>query len=95
MRSLLRYNNSSTTTEDVINALIDADIFSQVFDPARVHLQIVQRSHEIIRIYARNDKLSPEHVRRMWESTATDETSQIEVYKVLIDASSTIPDTTL
>ena len=31
----------------------------------------------------------------MWESTRTDETSQIEVYKVLTDASTVIPDKTL
>lgn len=95
VRSLMRYVNTKDQQQEIMNDFIKSDLFAQVFSPDKLHLQIVQRSQEVIKAYARQNKLSQEHIDLLWESTLTDETAQIEIYKVLQDSSGVIPDEVL
>jgi hypothetical protein len=54
---------------------IRIDLFNLVFHPHRLHLQILQRSQEIIKIYARQRQLTQEHIDLLWHSAQIDETA--------------------
>jgi hypothetical protein len=59
------------------------DLFSQVYDRKRMHLELVKRSGEMIKLYGRNFKLTQFHIDKMWECTMIDETMLIEIYNVI------------
>ena len=48
-----------------------------------MHLELVKRSQEIIKLYARNHKMTQNHIDKMWECTLIDETMLIEIYNVI------------
>lgn len=63
--------------------LLNSDIFSLIFSPRRFHLQIVQRSVEVIKIYISEKKFEQPQIDILWDSTLIDETALIEVYKII------------
>jgi predicted metallopeptidase len=68
------------------------DLFSQVYNKRHMHLELVKRSAEIIKLYARNKKLTSLHIDKVWDCTDIDETMQIEIYNVVQATGSAIHD---
>lgn len=57
-----------------------------------MHLELVKRSSEIIKLYARNLKLTQHHVDKMWECIEINEPMKIEIYNVVQNTGAAIPD---
>ena len=48
------------------------------------------RGQEVVKIYARQHSMTQKHVDVLWDCTNLDETSQVEVYKVLQDTAAVL-----
>jgi hypothetical protein len=57
-----------------------------------MHLELVKRSQEIIKLYARNHKMTQNHINKMWECTMIDETMLIEIYNVVQTTATALDD---
>ncbi len=72
--------------------LQSADVFSLIFSQQRFHLQIAQRSVDIIKLYITEKSFKQQHIDMLWESTLVAETALIEVYRIIQDTSPSLPD---
>lgn len=74
----------------IMNELINADVFSLIFSQQRFHIQIAQRSVEIIKLYIQQNSFTHDHINMLWDSTLVDETALIEVYRIIQETSSSL-----
>jgi hypothetical protein len=60
-------------------------VFDVLFDQKKTHLQLVQRSDEVLKLLLSEDMLGLELLQQFWSLTKTD--LRLEVYKIISDCS--------
>jgi hypothetical protein len=60
-------------------------VYDLLFDPKKTHLQLVQRSDEVLKLLLQEDRLSEDLLQLFWGLTKTD--LRIEVFKIISDCS--------
>jgi hypothetical protein len=60
-------------------------IFDILFDHKRTHLQLIQRSDEILKLLLSEDMLDEGLMQQFWSLTKTD--LRLETYKIISDCS--------
>lgn len=75
--------SSEILENKIMGELLSADVFSLIFSQQRFHLQIAQRSVEIVKLYMNDKYCSQNHIDMLWESTLASETALIEVYRLI------------
>lgn len=77
----------SYTAPDAGKAMIDwivkNKVIDAVFDPAKTHLQIVQRCDELIKLLSAEDELTDERLTMFWALTKTE--MRLDIYKIVSD----------
>ena len=58
-----------------------------IFDPKNYHVQIIQRSKEILKILIVEDKLSKEQLDLFWRATEFDDETRREIYNIIEETS--------
>jgi hypothetical protein len=61
-------------------------VFSLIFSGKYYHSQIVQRSSDILGLYAQEKALEESEVQILWEACLKDESMKVEVYQLITDA---------
>ena len=56
-------------------------VFDLIWDPKKTHMQLVQRSGEIIKAFLREDLLTEELLAMFWNLTKSE--YKLEVYKII------------
>lgn len=67
----------------LIDWLTKNKVLELVFDPARTHLQIVQRCDEIIKLLLAEDQLTEDYLNQFWALTKAE--MRLDVYKIIND----------
>lgn len=62
-------------------------IIEMIFDPKNYHVQIIQRSKEILKILIVEDKLSKEQLDLFWRATEFDDETRREIYNIIEETS--------
>jgi hypothetical protein len=75
--------SADSLKEKIMNDLLSADVFALIFSQQRFHLQIAQRSVDIIKLYISEKNFKQQHIDMLWASTLVDETALIEVYRII------------
>jgi hypothetical protein len=78
IKTYLRYGSTQELQDRILQEFEKIDLFSQVYNKRHMHLELVKRSAEIIKLYGKNKKLTSLHIDRVWDCTDIDETMQIE-----------------
>lgn len=78
------------TSEFMLNWLDEHKILEVIFDQKNYHVQIIQRSKEILKFLITEDKLSEEQLILFWKGTAFDDETRREVYKIIEEVSSSM-----
>ena len=84
--------SADSLKEKIMNDLLSADVFALIFSQQRFHLQIAQRSVDIIKLYISEKNFKQQHIDMLWASTLVDETALIEVYRIIQETSPSLPD---
>lgn len=59
------------------------DVFGLLFSSGRYHAQIVQRATDIFKVFAKQKALTEVELNILWESTKSEESVKIDIYKML------------
>ena len=85
----LKYSKANRiSSEYMLEWLEKHKILELIFDQKNYHVQIIQRSKEILKFLIVEDKLSEEQLNLFWRATEFDDETRREMYKI-IDESST------
>ena len=74
--------------EGIISRLNEAQVLHQTFSKDRGHLQLVQRSEEMLKLLLSHNSVTEEDLNLIWSATRMDETTQLEIYKVFAELGS-------
>ena len=84
----LKYARGSKVTGTLMLEWIQENkILEIIFDHKNYHVQIIQRSKEILRFLITEDKLSPDQLDLFWKGTSFDDESRREIYKIIQEVS--------
>ena len=75
--------SDAQVTQEIINWITSNEVFSQIWDPKKTHIQLVQRSGDIFRCFLKEDLLNEELLNMFWNLTKSD--YKVEVFKILND----------
>lgn len=89
---LNRYQINEEQKDVVMANFEKIDLFSHIFNRQKMHIELVKRSIDIIKLYGKNHKITPMHIDRMWDCTQIDETMQIAIYDVIKKSTNCMPD---
>ena len=64
------------------------NVLYQMFSKQRGHLQLVQRTEELLKLLINQNALSDDELELIWSATRIDEATKLELYKVLNEISS-------
>lgn len=67
----------------MIDWIVKNKVIDAVFDPAKTHLQIVQRCDELIKLLSAEDELTDERLSQFWALTKTE--MRLDIYKIVSD----------
>jgi hypothetical protein len=85
----LKYSRGSKMTgDDMFEWLEKNKILELIFDLKDYHVQIIQRSKEILRFLIVEDKLSEKMLNLFWRGTEFDDETRREIYKIIEECSS-------
>lgn len=81
------YRTSSTrlTGRFLVDWMQEHGLFEVLFDVKKTHLQLIQRSDEVLKLLLSEDRLEEGLLMKLWVLTRTD--LRIEVYKIISDCS--------
>lgn len=71
----------------VIELLKQRSVLKYIFSKEHAHLQLVQRSEELLKLFISQTALTQEELQLIWSSSNVDEGIKLELYKVLNDLS--------
>ena len=87
----LKYARGNKITGEFMLEWIDKNkILEIIFDHKNYHVQIIQRSKEILKFLITEDKLTPTQLDLFWKGTAFDDETRREVYKIIEEVSSSM-----
>ena len=85
----LKYARGSKMTGELMLEWIQKnEILDIIFDQKNYHVQIIQRSKEILKFLVTEDQLSTEQLDLFWKGTSFDDESRREIYKIIEEVSS-------
>ena len=67
-------------------------VFERVFSSKDFHLQVVQRSEDLLQIYASEEQLTDEHIDMLWAASLTEETAKLEIFKLIGETAKSMSD---
>ena len=70
-------------TQELIDWINANQVFSLIWDPKKTHIQLVQRSGEILRLLLKEKILTEELLKTFWNLTKSD--YKQEIYKIIKD----------
>ena len=73
--------NDAQATSAIINWITTNGVFQIIWEPKKTHIQLVQRSGDIVRCFLKADLLSEELLAQFWHLTKSD--YKLEVFKIL------------
>ena len=85
IRNNRMFNSKTFTAKFLVEWMEDNSVFAQVFDPRKTHLQLVQRTADILKLLLQEDRLTREVLEQFWSLAATE--YKFEIYKVINDVS--------
>lgn len=84
--SLLQGNTVSTVESRVVSKmLLIPEIIEEIFGK-NSHIQLIQRSAEILKFFLLNENLTMKDLEIIWECCLKDEQSKVEIYKNIEDS---------
>ena len=84
----LKYARGSKMTGELMLEWIQKNkILEIIFDQKNYHVQIIQRSKEILKFLVTEDKLSSEELDLFWKGTSFDDETRREIYKIIEEVS--------
>jgi len=83
----LKYSKSSIGSDFMLDWFQKHQILELIFDPKNYHVQIIQRSKEILRFLIIEDKLTEKELNLFWRATEFDDETRREMYKIIDDVS--------
>ena len=87
----LKYSRGGKITAEFMIEWIDENkIMEIIFDHKNYHVQIIQRSKEILKFLITEDKLTEKQLDLLWKGTAFDDETRREVYKIIEEVSSSM-----
>ena len=78
--------NKNFTSQFLIEWMQNNGVFQILFDTKRTHLQLVQRTSDILKLLLQENMLSQEHMDAFW-SLAKSSDYKFEVYKIINECS--------
>ncbi len=82
IKSIRLYNQKSFTAGFLLDWLEQNQVLqSVIFDPKKTHLQLVQRSNDIMRLMLQEDKMTLEVMNMFWALTKGE--YKFEIYNIL------------
>lgn len=78
-------NSKSMSAEQIIEWCSENDVFDILFDSKKTHLQIVQRTSDILKLLLSEDKLELSLAEKFWNLSKSD--YKFEVYKIINEIS--------
>ncbi len=87
------YQANVPTVNDnaVLSSLLHVpQVIGEIFGK-RSHIQLIQRSTEILKFFLLNGNITPKDMQVIWECCGRDEQSQIEIFKVISESSNLVP----
>ena len=79
------FSNKSFTSAFLVEWLHENKVFNILFDPKKTHLQIVQRTNDVLKLLLMEDMFSLEIMEMFWSLAKTD--YKFEIYKIINDVS--------
>ena len=84
----LKYSKNNRVSADyMLEWLEKHKILELIFDPKSYHVQIIQRSKEILKFLIVEDKFSQEQLDLFWRATEFDDETRREIYKIIEETS--------
>lgn len=84
----LKYSKNNRVSADyMLEWLSKHKILELIFDPKNYHVQIIQRSKEILKFLIVEDKFSKEQLDLFWRATEFDDETRREIYKIIEETS--------
>ena len=75
----------------ILSSLLQvSQVIEEIFGK-RSHIQLIQRSVDILKFFLQNSKISRDDFNVIWDCCSHDEQSKIEIFKVISDASNLLP----
>lgn len=74
------YSQKSFTAQYLIQWIVDNGVFLLLFDPKQTHLQLVQRTDDVLKLLLTENSLSIEVLEMFWALSKTPD-YKLEVYK--------------
>ena len=88
LKSLKYANRSSKLSPEFMHEWLEKNgILEVIFDQKNYHVQIIQRSKEILKFLIVENKLTEEQLNLFWKGTEFDDETRREMYKIIEEAS--------
>ena len=79
------FSTKNFTGAFLVEWLAKNEVFSIIFTPKTTHLQLVQRSSDILKLFLSEDMFTQDQMAQFWALTKSD--YKFEVYKIISDIS--------
>lgn len=84
----LKYSKANKITPEYMHEWLEKHkILELIFDQKNYHVQIIQRSKEILKFLIVENKLTEEQLNLFWKATEFDDETRREMYKIIDEAS--------
>ena len=70
--------------KEIMDKLKQENIFEMIFGE-NYHIQLIQRSMEIIRFYINEKEITEKEIDYIWQATKKDQQTKMEIYKIIAD----------
>ncbi|CDW78148.1 ubiquitin carboxyl-terminal hydrolase family protein [Stylonychia lemnae] len=70
------------SSKDVMKKLKTDNVFEQIFGE-NYHIQLIQRSQEIIKFYINEKEITEVEIDQIWQATKRDQQTKMEIYKII------------
>jgi hypothetical protein len=80
-------SSNKISKESMVEWLDKNNILKLIFDPKNYHVQIIQRSKEILKFLISEDRLGKEELDLFWRATEFDDETRKEIYQIIDDCS--------
>ena len=87
------YQSQLPTANDnaVLSSLLQVPLVINEIFGKRSHIQLIQRSTEILKFFLQNSDIKSEDFNVIWKCCENDEQSKVEIFKVISDSTSLLP----
>lgn len=79
------FNSKTFTAKFLIEWIETNGVYAQIFDTKKTHIQLVQRSSDILKLLLQEDLLTIQILEQFWSLSKTD--YKVEIYKIINEIS--------